>query len=189
MSTGDWVVPQPGWVCSECGFDFDACDPAVAADTVRGFARRYAIPLTRGLKHEDLDALLRVRPEPDTWSALEYACHVRDSFGVYDDRIAKVLAEDRPSFKMMGRDQAVIDRDYNRQLPAVVVEELSAAAEGLAARLETVPADGWDRVGIREDLEMTVDWMARNSVHEGSHHLVDIGRVLRAARARVRRAA
>ena len=29
---------------------------------------------------------------------------------------------------------------------------------------------------------MTVAWMARNAVHEGQHHLLDIGRALRAAR-------
>jgi hypothetical protein len=29
-----------------------------------------------------------------------------------------------------------------------------------------------------------VDWMARNVVHEGEHHLLDVARALRAARGR-----
>ena len=51
---------------------------ADAPDALRAFGKRYRIPLTRGLKGEDLDALLRAHPIEDTWSALEYACHVRD---------------------------------------------------------------------------------------------------------------
>jgi hypothetical protein len=33
---------------------------------------------------------------------------------------------------------------------------------------------------------LTVDWMARNVLHECGHHLLDIGRVLRAAREKER---
>ena len=87
-------------------------------------------------------------------------------------------------FRRWVRDQVAIERDYNGQVPALVVEELSTAADRLAARLDAVSADGWARMGIRDEWEMSVDWMARNSVHEGQHHLVDIARVLRAARGR-----
>jgi hypothetical protein len=177
-----WVYPAPGWVCSECGFDYDACSPATTPETLRGFGRRYRIPLVRGLPGEDLDRLLRMRPDPQTWSALEYACHTRDGFALYDHRIGVVLVEDRPMLPGMRRDEVVVERDYNRQNPAEVSEELAVAAEVLAARLESVPHEGWVRVGVRDNLEMTIDWMARNVVHEGTHHLLDIGRSLRAAR-------
>jgi hypothetical protein len=82
----------------------------------------------------------------------------------------------------MNRDQRAVDQAYNRQDPGVVGDELAARAAALAAELEAVPADGWSRIGVREDLDMSVDWMARNVVHEGQHHLLDIGRALRAAR-------
>jgi hypothetical protein len=39
--------------------------------------------------------LWRRRPDPSTWSALEYACHIRDCFGLYDWRIRKVSEADR----------------------------------------------------------------------------------------------
>jgi hypothetical protein len=84
----------------------------------------------------------------------------------------------------MRRDEVVVERDYNSQNPAAVAEELTVAAEALAARLESVPPQAWVRVGVRDNLEMTIDWMARNVVHEGTHHLLDIGRSLRAARQR-----
>jgi hypothetical protein len=184
MSTveGSWVVPGPGFVCAECGFDFDACDPVGSAALVRRFPARYRVPLERALPGEDLDALLRFRPPSGGWSALEYACHARDCLALYEARIAVTLAEDRPSFPRMNRDQRAVDADYNRQDPRVVVEDLAVNADALAVALESIPGDGWARVGMREDFEMTIDWMARNAVHEGQHHLLDIGRTLRAAR-------
>jgi DinB superfamily len=143
-------------------------------ETLRGFGRRYRVPL----------GLLRMRPDPQTWSALEYACHTRDGFALYEHRIGVVLVEDRPLLPRMRRDEVVVERDYNSQNPAPVAEELTVAAEALAARLESVPPQAWVRVGARDNLEMTIDWMARNVVHEGTHHLLDIGRSLRAARQR-----
>ena len=129
--------------------------------------------------------MLRLRPAPDAWSALEYACHVRDAFGVCDHRIAKTLAEDRPIFQAMDRDAAVVRFAYNEQDPVVVGAELAEAAEKLAQRVEAVPDDGWERVGVRDTgYEMSVAWIARNALHEASHHLLDIGRTLRAARGR-----
>jgi DinB superfamily len=182
VADGSWVVPGPGWVCPECGFDFDATDPRGAADLVREFPARYRVPLERSLPGEDLDALVRARPAEGSWSALEYACHTRDTFTLYERRIAVTLDKDRPVFSRMHRDQLAIDDDYNRQHPAYVVDSLAESATSLARALDAIPPDGWARVGVREDLPMTIDWMARNVVHEGRHHLLDIGRALRAAR-------
>ena len=179
-----WTRPQPGWICPECGFDFDACTPDNVAATVRGFGRRYRAPLTRGLPGEDLDALLRTRPAPDTWSALEYACHARDAFKLSNYRIKLVLAEDRPMIVTVHRDDAVAGSSYNAEDPATVADELAAAAERLATRLDSVPADGWSREGESEYPDMNVQYLAANAVHEGTHHLLDIGRSLRAARGR-----
>jgi len=179
---GPWVIPEPGWVCPECGFDFDACDPRETPALLRAFPDRYRVPLERGLPGEDLDAILRARPSPTTWSALEYACHARDSFALYDERVTTTMKEDRPSFPRMRRDELVVERDYNHQDPAEVLTGIVAAIRALAVELEYVRDDGWDRRAYRDDLEMSVAWMARNAVHEGRHHLLDIGRALRAAR-------
>ena len=80
----------------------------------------------------------------------------------------------------MRDDEVVVERDYNSQDPAEVSEE-PRSPQALAARLESVAPQAWVRVGVRDNLEMTIDWMARNVVHEGTHHLLDIGRSLRAA--------
>jgi hypothetical protein len=63
-----------------------------------------------------------------------------------------------------------------------VADALAANAEQLAATVEAVPVDGWDRAGLRRGEERTVLLQARRAVHEGGHHLLDIGRGLRTVR-------
>lgn len=170
--------------CAECGYSDDAVTPADAVEALRKFGRRYRAPLTRFLPGEDGDALLRARPAPEVWSALEYAAHVRDVFDWYDRWVRETLAEDRPVLEGIGRDEAVKEYRYNEQDPVAVADELAANAERLAATFETVPEDAWDRVGVRRGEERTVRLFAQRAVHEGNHHLLDIGRRLRAVRER-----
>jgi hypothetical protein len=168
--------------CEECGFDYDALDPPDVPAAIRTFAKRYRMPLTRFLRDEDGDALVRQRPAPEVWSALEYAAHVRDVFASYDGWIRLCLSDDRPVLQGPGPDDLAADRRYNEDDPVAVADALAANAERLAATVEAVPADGWDRVGLRRDEERSVLLLARRAVHEGSHHLLDVGRGLRAVR-------
>jgi S-DNA-T family DNA segregation ATPase FtsK/SpoIIIE len=169
--------------CDECGFVYDDLAPADIPASIRSFARRYRAPLSRFLPGEDGDALVRRRPAPGTWSALEYAAHVRDVFAAYDRWIHQCLTEDRPALEGPNPDEAAERGRYNEDDAAAVADALAANAERLASTVEAVPDDGWDRVGLRRDQERSVLFTARRAVHEGSHHLLDIGRGLRAARA------
>ncbi|HWC11953.1 MAG TPA: DinB family protein [Acidimicrobiales bacterium] len=171
--------------CPECGLDYESMPVAEAVTAIRGLPRRYRAPLTRLLPGED-DSVLRARPEPDTWSALEYAAHVRDVLGWYEGWVRQVLAEDRPVLEGIDRDEAVVEYRYNEQDPTAVADELAARAEALAATLEAVPDDAWERTGVRRGEERSLAAHARRAVHEGSHHLLDIGRGLRAVRDRAR---
>lgn len=168
--------------CEECGFDYEALHPTEAPAAIRAFAKRYRAPLSRFLPGEDGDALLRERPAPDTWSALEYAAHVRDVFDNYDRWILQILHDDRPALEGPAPDDLAVERRYNHEDPAAVADTLAANAERLAATVEAVPADGWDRVGVRRGEERSVRLHAGRAVHEGSHHLLDIGRGMRAIR-------
>lgn len=168
--------------CEECGFVYEDLSPEQIPTAIRSFAKRYRAPLSRFLPGEDGGALVRRRPAPDTWSALEYAAHVRDVFDNYDRWIRQILAEERPLLEGAGPDELAVDRRYHEDDPAAVVDELAANAERLAATVESVPDDGWERVGVRRDEERSVLLHARRAVHEGGHHLLDIGRGLRAVR-------
>lgn len=168
--------------CDECGFSYDAVAPADIPAAIRAFGKRYRAPLSRFLPGEDGDSLVRQRPDPSTWSALEYAAHVRDVFGSYATWITQTLTEDRPVLEGRNPDDLAAERRYNEDDPVAVADALAANAERLAATVEAVPEDGWDRVGLRRDEERSVLFTARRAVHEGNHHLLDVGRGLRAVR-------
>ena len=170
--------------CPECAFDPNGVSAADLPSAVAGLGRRYQAPLTRLLPGEDA-SLLVAHPLPETWSALAYACHVRDVLSVFDGRIARMLAEDRPEFGWWDHEAAVEADGYEKQPPAEVAAAIAANAAALSATLAAVPDDGWDRTGTRRDGELfTVLGTGRFVLHEGTHHLLDIGRVLRAARGR-----
>jgi hypothetical protein len=181
---GDWDIPRPGWTCGECGFAFDEFDPKSISESIAKTGKRLRAPLTRGLKDEDLLAVLRTRPQPDEWSALEYACHVRDALEINVERVAATLTDDPPEFQAFGRDEAVEARRYNDQDPSTVVDDIDANAAAVAAVFAAVPDDAWQRYWMRGEMKFTIDWMARNVQHEVDHHLLDIGRTLRHVRGR-----
>jgi hypothetical protein len=168
--------------CDECGFEYESLAPADAPAAIAAFARRYRAPLTRFLPGEDGDALLRQRPDASTWSALEYAAHIRDVFARYDGWIQRCLEEDVPVLLGAPPEELLVEGRYNEDDTAAVAAAVATNAERLAATVAAVPEEGWHRTGRRRDEELTVLFMTRRVVHEGGHHLLDIGRVMRAVR-------
>ncbi len=165
--------------CDDCAFVYADVPNVDAAGWLRSLGRGYAERLTT------FDVVrLRARPEaePDTWSPLEYSCHVRDVFGVQRERILLALAEATPTFVPMGRDARVVDLRYNEQDPLVAAVELRRAADELAATFEALDDAGWARTGIYNwptSSERDITWLARHTVHEGVHHLRDVDAGLR----------
>ena len=187
MTDADASTPAVDGVCEECGFDYASLDEAAVPNALRAFGRRYRAPLTRGLPGEALDELLRAHPRPGVWSALEYACHVRDVLSVQRSRVAQALAEDMPTFAPMKREERVERLRYNEQPPDEVSAEIAANAEEIAAAFAALSPEQWSRRGVYgypEPTERDVLWIGRHTVHEGQHHLLDVGRALRAARGR-----
>ena len=170
-TTGEMGARWQSERCPECAFDPNGVSPADLPAAVAGLGRRYQAPLTRFL--------------PGVWSALAYACHVRDVLAVFDGRIARMLAEDGPEFGWWDHEAAVEADAYEKEAPAEVAAAVAANAAALSATLAAVPDDAWDRTGTRRDGELfTILGTGRFALHEGTHHLLDIGRVLRAARGR-----
>jgi len=125
------------------------------------------------------DAALRARPEPDVWSPLEYACHVRDMLNVQRDRVELVARTETPELTPMGRDERVVEDRYNEQDPAVVTAAVVDAAGALAAALQAIDDAGWRRTAIYtypERAVRSVEWIGTHTVHELEHHSDDVGR-------------
>jgi hypothetical protein len=174
-ANGDDGRPEPER-CGECGFDYDAVPAEEVAGRLRGFGPVFARAVAAVPD-------VRERPAPEVWSALEYACHVRDVFRLQAERLDLALRVDRPAFASMGRDELPVTRRYNEQDPAMVLGELTAAAGALAATFESLDAAQLERTGAYPWGETTVvrsmRWLGRHTVHEGVHHLMDIHRQVR----------
>ncbi len=164
----DWmeVLAAP---CPHCGADVAALDPAALPDELRAEGHRWEDLL--GAADPDR---VRVRPADDSWTALEYACHVRDVFGEFTRRVTRALVEDEPEFGWWDHEAAVTDEHYNEQDPVAVGGDLMVNAEWLAGTLALVEGDEWDRAGTRRTSErMTVAGLGRFALHESAHHRAD----------------
>jgi len=183
------ATPPPGPInpperCEECGWSAASVTTDNAEATVRDLGRRYRAPLTR-LLPTDPDDVLRRRPSSTTWSALEYAAHVRDVIAFWGGALHKLLTEDRPVLPRPDpsiADEAAAAGDYNTLDPTTTADEVAANADRMARKVAIISADQWDRVVVLGDEQMTAIAVVRKVAHEGAHHLLDIGRSLRAAR-------
>ena len=153
--------------CPECGFDtssFPRTDiPAMLRANAAAWPEALAAPRAAD------------RLQPDTWSALEYGCHVRDVFRLYDHRLELMLTQDDPLFANWDQDETAAADRYGEQDPAQVARQLGAAAEKLAGRFAGVSADQWGRPGRRSDgAAFTVETFGRYFIHDPVHHLYDV---------------
>jgi hypothetical protein len=169
--------------CDECGFDPDELRPRNLPVAIRSYGRRYRAPLTRGLADEDLDEVVRRAPS-GVWSAIEYSAHVRDIFRVFDDRVRCSLADTDPAETVVDWEGRVAAASPTLEREAVA-SDLDDAADSFATVLAELADDEWRLPTITGRGEpATIAELAVIAVHEGSHHLLDVGRVLRAARGR-----
>src|SRR5207247_859428 len=122
-----WVLEKP---CPECGFDPEGITPSTVAGTVINMLPRWRAVLRRPNATQ--------RPDETTWSPVEYACHVRDVFSLFDQRLGLMLSEDDAHFDNWDQDQAALDGDYENADPEVVGQELTAAGEEIAASYAAV---------------------------------------------------
>ncbi|MFJ8625677.1 DinB family protein [Kitasatospora sp. NPDC093550] len=161
-----WVLERP---CAECGLD----TPKVVCEDVAGMVRANAGAWVALLAGDE--GALRRRPEPGVWSVLEYACHVRDVFRLFDVRLGLMLDQDDPLFANWDQDETAVAERYGEQLPGVVAGELAEAAERLAAAFERVAGEQWRRTGTRGDgARFTVESFSRYLIHDPVHHLFDV---------------
>jgi S-DNA-T family DNA segregation ATPase FtsK/SpoIIIE len=161
--------------CDECGYRYDTLPREELSTNIRALGPRYTALLATPVE------ALRVHKIDGVWSPLEYACHMRDVLRAQRERVQLALAEDQPTFASMRREERVTEERYNEQSPELVAEELSGAAHVLADELDSLDSDGWQRTGIYNwpnTSPRTIDWIARHTIHEGVHHIMDIERLL-----------
>lgn len=159
-----WVLERK---CPECGFEAGGLTPHDVAARVGATLPRWDAALSR----DDV----RQRPDPSTWSPLEYGCHVRDVFELFRRRLDLMLGTDDARFENWDQDATALEKAYANADPATVRAEL--AEQGAAARdsFAAVPASAYGRRGLRSNgSEFTVVTLAQYFLHDVEHHLHDV---------------
>src|SRR5690606_19353737 len=106
---------------------------------------------------------------------LEYACHVRDVFRIFDERLRQMLTEDAPTFANWDQDETAVAERYGEQDAAVVAVELAGAGAALRATLGGISGDQWQRPGLRSNgSRFTVESLGQYLAHDVVHHLHDV---------------
>lgn len=159
-----WVLERP---CHDCAFDSQLVVLRNIGAQLRELATQWEVILLR--------PNVTRRPHPSVWSGLEYACHVRDVFKIFDTRLERMLTEDEPTFANWDQDATAISDRYDTQDPHIVRRELSVAADQLAKRFDSVTGSQWSRIGLRSDgATFTIESFGRYLLHDPIHHIWDV---------------
>src|SRR5258706_12370281 len=95
------------------------------------------------------EGLVRWRPAPGKWSALEVLCHMRDmEREAYLVRYRRILAEKKPLLPDIDGDITSVENDYLGVDPAAVVSDWSRLRAEVLALLLPLDADSWWRDGV-----------------------------------------
>ena len=172
------------WKCPECGLDYDTISPRDAVLAVRTFPRRYRALLTHFGPDEDVDDVIRRKPAPDVWSALEYTAHVAQVLDLLAPTIRQIENENNPHLYFFDSDQQAAEQAYNDWPLLRALGELESACADLSSAIEFYDPAAWNRTGRFDYGEREAIDLARNAVHEGAHHLRDVQNVLTQVRGR-----
>jgi len=164
-------VSDNAYTCDECGFEHALADAQeVGPAIVDGIAEIAGVVQAGGPN-------VRSRREPDVWSPVEYAAHLRDVLLVQRERVLAARRVDRPTFDPMGRDERVGHDGYAEQDPQDVARQLTDAAAMFANDLARMAPADWDRTvmyNYPKTWERSLRWVAVHTLHEVRHHRLDI---------------
>lgn len=164
--------------CTECGFDGTRMSVQDAITALRTLGPRW-----REAFEDVPEDILRGRPTPDVWSPLEYAAHTRDVLAMNGWGMNEILEGGRPEFPAIepdvGGPEGAADHGYNALEPQRVLDELEANARRIADRAtRVVGREPWTRSARVGDVDMDAGWVLRHALHDATHHLRDVERIL-----------
>jgi hypothetical protein len=163
--------------CEKCGFVYESVPRHEVSHELRRAAREVRARLGAALERPGGEAALRQRREPEIWSALEYAGHLRDVFIVQRERLYLSLIEESPSFASIYRERRAELARYNEEDPATTGTEVVLTAELLGRAFDWLSDEQWQRTMVYafvDPVQVDAAWLARHTLHEARHHLIDI---------------
>ena len=160
--------------CEACGFDGARHDDASLVDALRALGPRWRTRIATSGR------LLRVRPQPKVWSAIEYAAHSRDITALHAFGVEQALTVEEPSFPAIAADDLIESAaaTYGEADPDEVVDALETEATRLAGLADDAGTNAWSRGLTIGDSRSDVRWLLENALHDSLHHLDDVDRGL-----------
>ena len=156
--------------CEQCGFDARDYTRQDLLGTLRAFA-----PIWRTMTEGMPARVLSARPAAETWSAMEYAAHSRDVTEAMGRLLHFTLTTDDP--RLDGPPP-----DPPQPVPASSMSDAITEIDQNVARLHgralKLADDEWDRTVVLGDETVDVTWVVGHAVHDGTHHMRDVGRGL-----------
>jgi hypothetical protein len=128
------------------------------------------------------DGMLRRKPAPDKWSAMEVVCHLRDVERLWADRLVKIAFSEKPGFYMLDVDALAAKNRYNTQDLGAALKEFARLREDNLRLLRALPAGQWKRSGVHPKRgDLTIEGIVEIMVGHDRGHFDQIGRALAAA--------
>jgi hypothetical protein len=166
--------------CDACEFDGSAYGPAELLEAIRDLGPQWKRLLL------DAGDDLRDRPDPATWSVLEYAAHSRDITALHVFGVEQALTLDEPKFPEIAGGELVENAaaTYASQDPGIVGTELENQALRLADLAQASGQASWSRGLTLGSSRSDVRRLLEHALHDSHHHLVDVNKGLAVLRAR-----
>lgn len=127
--------------------------------------RRGPSELREALAGLDAEAL-RARPIAGKMSSLEVACHIVDSDQFMCDRVKRTIATEQPLLVGVESVDYLVPLDYHGRDLDVDLRLLEIQREQLAADLDKLPAEAWQRTAMHSENGL-------QTLLEIFHHAVD----------------
>ncbi len=156
--------------CDQCGFDSAEYTRQDLLGTLRAFA-----PMWRTMTGGMPTRVLTARPAAETWSAMEYAAHSRDVTEAMGRLLHFTLTSENPRLDGPPPDPP---QPSPASSMSDAITELDQNVVRLHGRAVKLTDDEWDRAVVLGDAVVDVTWIVGHAVHDGTHHLRDVGRGL-----------
>jgi hypothetical protein len=153
--------------CERCGFEWAQLSPPDAAVAARSLGRRWRALLELALGDDGCVDLVH-RHQPGGWSIVGHGAHVAEVLERKAVALAAVRDHHRP---VLPADIEAPHASDDTVDAADVAGDIAGAAEMLARTIESISGDDWLRVGIIVGRDVTAAHLARDAVHEATHHL------------------
>jgi hypothetical protein len=140
---------------------------------------RTPVALATLLRGRSGDRLSR-RPAPDSWSATEIVCHLRDAEETFMARLRALLDMDEPPILDVGPgDRWAAERQYARQHAGDAWNAFSRRRDETLEVLRALGSREWQRAGIvRRRARVTIEDVTRVMLHHDENHLHQVRRAL-----------